>query len=47
MIVEAAGFGAATPEASTEAGIDDELQFSVIELELQVFVLFTEVSESI
>ena len=47
MVVEAEGFWEATPEAPTEAGFDDVLRFSVIELELQLFVLLTEVSESI
>lgn len=35
----------ATPKAPTEAGIDDVLNFSVIELE--IYVLLTEVNESI
>ena len=45
VVVEAAVFLSATREAPTVAGIDDVLHLSVIEIE--VFVLFSEVSESI
>ena len=44
MLVEAAGFWAATPEEHAEVGFDSELRWSILELELAD--LFTEVGES-
>ena len=44
VIVEAAGFGAATPEEPAEVGPGSVLRLSI---ELELTVLFTEVAESI
>ena len=45
VLVEAAGFWAATLEEPAEVGFDSELQLSILEIELTD--LFTEVCESI